>query len=69
MGLEIAWNVCPVMSKLILNQKSRLNLNRIQEVQVKRVVAQVSEIDHFALFLGIRVDFRLEWDYDHMERM
>ncbi|KAF7835549.1 uncharacterized protein G2W53_010408 [Senna tora] len=100
MGLVIAWKVCQLMSKHILNQKSRLNLKRIQEVQVqmccctsesnrslcvifwnpsgfnarmglltalekykfKRVVAQVSRTDHFALYLGIRVDLMFEWD-------
>ncbi|KAF7835553.1 uncharacterized protein G2W53_010412 [Senna tora] len=53
MGLAIAWKVIEFMSKLILNPKSRLNLKVIQEVQVKRVVAQVSETDRFALYLGI----------------
>ncbi|KAF7812441.1 uncharacterized protein G2W53_033417 [Senna tora] len=49
------------MSKHILNRKSRLNLKRIHELQVKHV-AQVSQIDRFALYLGIRVDLRLQWD-------
>ncbi|KAF7835411.1 uncharacterized protein G2W53_010270 [Senna tora] len=53
MGLAIAMKECEVMSKHILNQKARLNLKRIQEVQVKRVVAQVSQTDRFALYLGI----------------
>ncbi|KAF7835408.1 uncharacterized protein G2W53_010267 [Senna tora] len=40
----------------------RLNLKRIQIVQVKRVVAQVIQTDLFALYLGIRVNLMLEWD-------
>ncbi|KAF7812442.1 uncharacterized protein G2W53_033418 [Senna tora] len=50
------------MSKDILDQKSQLNLKIIQEVQAKRVVAQVSQTDRFALYLGIRVDLMLEWN-------
>ncbi|KAF7823997.1 uncharacterized protein G2W53_022141 [Senna tora] len=50
------------MSKPILNRKSRLNLKRIQEVQVKRVVAQANQADLFALYLGIQVDLTVEWD-------
>ncbi|KAF7812432.1 uncharacterized protein G2W53_033408 [Senna tora] len=62
MGFVIAWKVYEVMSKVILNRKSRLNLTRFQEVQVKHVVAQVSKFDRFALYLGIQVDLILEWD-------
>ncbi|KAF7832141.1 uncharacterized protein G2W53_014474 [Senna tora] len=47
MGLVIALKVSEVMSKHILNRKSRLNLKRIQEEQVKRVVAEVSQTDRF----------------------
>ncbi|KAF7832146.1 uncharacterized protein G2W53_014479 [Senna tora] len=61
-GIVIAWKVYVVMSKQILNRKSRLNLKRIQEVQVKSVVAQVSQTDGFELYLRIRVDLMLEWD-------
>ncbi|KAF7839159.1 uncharacterized protein G2W53_007641 [Senna tora] len=50
------------MSKDILNQKSRLNLERVKEVQVQRVLAQVGQTDRFVLYLGIRVDLMLEWD-------
>ncbi|KAF7839124.1 uncharacterized protein G2W53_007606 [Senna tora] len=50
MALVIAWKVCQVMSKHILKLKSRLNLKRIQEVQVKRVVAKVNQTDHFMLY-------------------
>ncbi|KAF7824005.1 uncharacterized protein G2W53_022149 [Senna tora] len=53
MELNIAWKECEVMSNHILNGKSRLNLKRIQEVQVKRVVAQVSQTNRFAFYLGI----------------
>ncbi|KAF7839118.1 uncharacterized protein G2W53_007600 [Senna tora] len=60
MRLVIAWKECDVMFKHILNHKSRLNLRRIQEAQVKRFVAQVSQTDRFALKLGIRVDLMLE---------
>ncbi|KAF7832166.1 uncharacterized protein G2W53_014499 [Senna tora] len=60
MGLVIAWKVCKVISNYILNRKSRLNLERIQEVQVKRVLAQVSQIDRFALYLGVRVGLTFE---------
>ncbi|KAF7832096.1 uncharacterized protein G2W53_014429 [Senna tora] len=62
MGLVITWKVCEVMSKHILNRKPRLHLERIQEVLIKRVVAQVRQTDPFALHLGIRVDLMLEWD-------
>ncbi|KAF7835407.1 uncharacterized protein G2W53_010266 [Senna tora] len=61
MELSIAQKECEVMSKHILNQNSQLNLKRIQ-VQVKRVVAQVSQTDSFVLKLGIREDLILEWD-------
>ncbi|KAF7839171.1 uncharacterized protein G2W53_007653 [Senna tora] len=50
------------MSKYNLQQKSRWNLKSIQEVQVKRVVPQVSETGRFALYLGIQVDLKLERD-------
>ncbi|KAF7832157.1 uncharacterized protein G2W53_014490 [Senna tora] len=53
MGVVIEWKMCEVMSKHILNRKSRLNLQRIQQVQVKHFVAQVSKTDRFALYLGI----------------
>ncbi|KAF7839154.1 uncharacterized protein G2W53_007636 [Senna tora] len=49
MGLVIPLNVSQVMYKQILNWKSRLKLKRIEEVQVKRVVAQVSQTDRSAL--------------------
>ncbi|KAF7832137.1 uncharacterized protein G2W53_014470 [Senna tora] len=62
MGLVIAWMECEVMSKRNLNRTLKLSLKRIQEVQVKRVVAQVCQTDHFALHLGIQVDSMLEWD-------
>ncbi|KAF7835556.1 uncharacterized protein G2W53_010415 [Senna tora] len=35
---------------------------RIEEVQVKRVVAQVSQTYRFGLYFGLRVDLMLEWD-------
>ncbi|KAF7839125.1 uncharacterized protein G2W53_007607 [Senna tora] len=60
MGLAIAWKEFEVMSKQILNLKLRLNLKRIQEVQFERIVAQVSQIDRFALYLAIRVDLMLQ---------
>ncbi|KAF7802105.1 uncharacterized protein G2W53_041216 [Senna tora] len=50
------------MGKHRLNQNLRFNLKRIQEVQVKRVVAQVSQTDRFALYLGIREDLIHERD-------
>ncbi|KAF7839132.1 uncharacterized protein G2W53_007614 [Senna tora] len=50
MGIMIVWKECAVMPKHILNQKPRLNLKRILEVQVKRVPALVSETDRFALY-------------------
>ncbi|KAF7812437.1 uncharacterized protein G2W53_033413 [Senna tora] len=58
----MALKACEVISKHILNRKLQLNHNRIQEVPVKCVVAQVSQIDRFMLYLGIRVDLMLEWD-------
>ncbi|KAF7835406.1 uncharacterized protein G2W53_010265 [Senna tora] len=48
MGLAIAWKECEARSKHIFNKKSRLNHKRFQEVQVKRVVAHVSQTDRFA---------------------
>ncbi|KAF7844381.1 uncharacterized protein G2W53_001286 [Senna tora] len=60
MELVITWKVCDIMSKHILSRELQLNLKRIQEVQVKDVVAQVSQIDRFELYLGIRVDLTLE---------
>ncbi|KAF7839168.1 uncharacterized protein G2W53_007650 [Senna tora] len=62
MELVITWKECEVMSNHILNEKSQLNLKRIQEEQVKHVVAHVSQTDRFALYLGIRADLMLEWD-------
>ncbi|KAF7808123.1 uncharacterized protein G2W53_040284 [Senna tora] len=47
MGLVIALKVSQVMSKPILNWKSRWNLKTTQEVQFERVVAQVSQTYHF----------------------
>ncbi|KAF7832138.1 uncharacterized protein G2W53_014471 [Senna tora] len=61
MGLVIAWKECEVMSKHILNRKSRLNLKIFQEVQVNLVFAQDSETDRFVLYFGIRVDLMFEW--------
>ncbi|KAF7832172.1 uncharacterized protein G2W53_014505 [Senna tora] len=58
----MAWKVCEVMSKHILNQQLRLNIKGIHEVYVKYVVAQVSQTDRFALYLEIRVDLMLYWD-------
>ncbi|KAF7839134.1 uncharacterized protein G2W53_007616 [Senna tora] len=58
MGLMIAWKVCQVMSKHILKKQSRLNI----KVQVKRVVAQVSETDRYVLYFGIGVDLKLYRD-------
>ncbi|KAF7802104.1 uncharacterized protein G2W53_041215 [Senna tora] len=62
MGLLIPPKECEVMSKHSWNQNSWLNANRIQEVQVERVAAHVTQLDRFALYLGIQVDFKLEWD-------
>ncbi|KAF7832149.1 uncharacterized protein G2W53_014482 [Senna tora] len=62
MGLLIAWKVREVMCKHILNRKSRLNVKRIQEEQVKCDVAKVSPTDRFALYLAIRGDLIIEWD-------
>ncbi|KAF7832158.1 uncharacterized protein G2W53_014491 [Senna tora] len=62
MGLVIAWKVCEVMSKHILYRKSQLNLKAVQQVQVKRVVAQLSGTDRFVLCFRIRLDLMLEWD-------
>ncbi|KAF7824003.1 uncharacterized protein G2W53_022147 [Senna tora] len=62
MGLVIVWKECEVMFKHNLDGKSRLNLKRLQDVRVKRVVAQVSQTDHYALCLGIQVDLTVEWD-------
>ncbi|KAF7801083.1 uncharacterized protein G2W53_044780 [Senna tora] len=45
MGLMIAWKVCEVMYKHILNLILRLNLKRIQEVHGKRDVAELTQID------------------------
>ncbi|KAF7831952.1 uncharacterized protein G2W53_014285 [Senna tora] len=33
-----------------------------KKYKFKRVVAQVSQTDRFALYLGILVDLMLEWD-------
>ncbi|KAF7812433.1 uncharacterized protein G2W53_033409 [Senna tora] len=62
MGFVIIWKVCEVMSKHILDRNSRLNPKIIQDVQVNRVVAQVSHTNRIALYLGIRVDCMPEWD-------
>ncbi|KAF7839162.1 uncharacterized protein G2W53_007644 [Senna tora] len=50
------------MSKQFFYQKSLLNRKRIQDIKVKRVVAQVSQTDRFALYLGIPLGLLLEWD-------
>ncbi|KAF7841519.1 uncharacterized protein G2W53_003817 [Senna tora] len=62
MGLVIIWKECEVMSKHNINGKAQLNLKRIQEVEVKCVVAQLTQTDRFALNLGMRVDLMLESD-------
>ncbi|KAF7839164.1 uncharacterized protein G2W53_007646 [Senna tora] len=54
MGLIIAWK--------FFYRKFRLNRKRIQDVQVKRVIAQASQTDRFALYLGLPQDLLLEWD-------
>ncbi|KAF7832154.1 uncharacterized protein G2W53_014487 [Senna tora] len=56
MGLVIAWKVYEDISKHILNPKSHLNLKRIQDEQVKLVVALVSQTDSFVLYFGIQLD-------------
>ncbi|KAF7835034.1 uncharacterized protein G2W53_009893 [Senna tora] len=62
MGLMIPWEVCQVMPKHILKGKPRLNLNIIQEAQV-RTCSRTSESNGcFRVVLGIRVDLMLEWD-------
>ncbi|KAF7832240.1 uncharacterized protein G2W53_014573 [Senna tora] len=33
-----------------------------EKYKLKRVDAQVSQTDRFALYFGIRVDLMLEWD-------
>ncbi|KAF7839147.1 uncharacterized protein G2W53_007629 [Senna tora] len=53
MRLLITWMVFEGMSKHMLNIKTRLNLKRIEEIQIKRGVAHVSQTDRFALYLGI----------------
>ncbi|KAF7844382.1 uncharacterized protein G2W53_001287 [Senna tora] len=62
MGLVIALKVCEVMSKDILNLKSRFNLKRIEQLQEKCVNGQVCYTDRFALNLGIPMDLMLGWD-------
>ncbi|KAF7842015.1 uncharacterized protein G2W53_004313 [Senna tora] len=90
MQLVIAWKACEVISEHTLNQKSPLNLKRIEDVQVQTcfctsesngslhvvcgnpsgfnarmglmIAWKVSQIDRFALLLGIRVDLLLELD-------
>ncbi|KAF7835200.1 uncharacterized protein G2W53_010059 [Senna tora] len=62
MGLVIAWEVCQVKYKHILNGKLRLNLKRIQEAQV-RTCCRTSESDEcHRVVLEIRVDLMVEWD-------
>ncbi|KAF7814951.1 uncharacterized protein G2W53_028920 [Senna tora] len=48
MGLVVAWEVCQVMYKHILNGKQQLNLKRMHKF--KRVVAQVSHTNACALY-------------------
>ncbi|KAF7832159.1 uncharacterized protein G2W53_014492 [Senna tora] len=62
MELVIAWKVCKVMSRIIMNRKSRLNLKRIQQAEVKRVVAQSIQTDRFVVCFGIRLQLMLKWD-------
>ncbi|KAF7823998.1 uncharacterized protein G2W53_022142 [Senna tora] len=62
MGLMITRKECEVLCKHILNRKLLLNVKRIQEVQHKRVVEQVSQTDRFAFYFRIRLDLMLEWD-------
>ncbi|KAF7832164.1 uncharacterized protein G2W53_014497 [Senna tora] len=67
MDLMLEWDSwshgrCANSCKHILFRKSRLNLKRIEDVQVKRVVAQVSQTGRFALILIIPVVLKLEWD-------
>ncbi|KAF7835032.1 uncharacterized protein G2W53_009891 [Senna tora] len=61
-GLVIAWEVFQAMCKQILKGKPRLNLNIIQEAQV-RTCSRTSESNGFIrVVLGIEVDLMLEWD-------
>ncbi|KAF7814910.1 uncharacterized protein G2W53_028879 [Senna tora] len=61
MGFAIARKVCQVMSKHILNRNRDSISKELKKYLFKRVVAQVSENDRFALYLGIQVDLMLEW--------
>ncbi|KAF7814954.1 uncharacterized protein G2W53_028923 [Senna tora] len=62
MGLVMAWKVCQVMSKHILNGKPLLNLKRIQEAQV-RTCCRTCESDRcLRVVLEIRMDLMLDWD-------
>ncbi|KAF7835175.1 uncharacterized protein G2W53_010034 [Senna tora] len=62
MGLVIAWEVCQVMSKHILNGKPRLNIKRIQEAEVRTCCRTSESNGCVRVVLGIRVRLMLEWD-------
>ncbi|KAF7807580.1 uncharacterized protein G2W53_039741 [Senna tora] len=48
------------LNTLSVENHDRISKN-LKKHKFKRVVAQVSENDRFALYLGIRVDLMLEW--------
>ncbi|KAF7835182.1 uncharacterized protein G2W53_010041 [Senna tora] len=62
MGLMIAWEVCQVLANHILNGKSRLNLKRIQEAQVRTCCRTCESNRCVCVVLRIRVGLMLEWD-------
>ncbi|KAF7812471.1 uncharacterized protein G2W53_033447 [Senna tora] len=50
MGLVIVEEVCEVMPRHVLISKG------FKQYKPKRVIAQVNQTDHFALYFGIQVD-------------
>ncbi|KAF7835174.1 uncharacterized protein G2W53_010033 [Senna tora] len=62
MGLVIAWEVCQVMFKHILNGKPLLNLKRMQEAQVRTCCRRSGSSGSVPVVLGIGVGLMLEWD-------
>ncbi|KAF7835026.1 uncharacterized protein G2W53_009885 [Senna tora] len=62
MALVMAWEVCEVMSKNILKGKPPLNLNIIQEAQVRPCCRTSESNGCIRVVLAISVDLMLEWD-------
>ncbi|KAF7800817.1 uncharacterized protein G2W53_044699 [Senna tora] len=61
MGLVIAWKcVKSFQNTFSIENRDRIS-KELKKYKFKRVIAQVSQTDCIAMYLGIRIDLMLEW--------